>query len=586
MTRQEFADVGIQIPADAHPDPQGNIRIICPVCTPMRKPEHQREKDLSVNIYRGTWYCHHVGCDFHGGLAGWPGGPLEPRTDASLIHTPRSARERVWSPPRPLPPRTAPSIWEQAMDYLAKRGISEDTAKAMRLTASIEWCGVCQQKTLHILYPYYVNGRHTNTKHRCVHKHFRMEAGAELSLYNIDAIRGEETFIVVEGEQDVLALIEAGHTNVVSVPNGTTMKAQGALDYLNTAEDLIFAAKRIILATDADQPGQELMYEFARRFGMERCSRVVWPMGLKDANDALTEVGKDFLYDLILRAEPFPIPGITTGEDLTPDMENMYQFGLSNGYKLGYRNLDPLFRVEPGQLTVVVGIPGHGKSSVIDNFILREAETYDWNIGIFSPEQMPLSRHQKALIEIRAGKPFLPNYNGRMSYEEFKEHHAFISDHISYIDPDNDDFSVDNILALAAKEVFRRGIRDLVLDPWNEYDHKTASGETKNDYVARILGKIRRWARNHNCHVWQIVHPRKQGIDPETGKERIPELEDALDSSAFRAKADNGLTVWRDITEEDDRFLVRVTKVRWKELGRRGDAWFHFDLASGRIKPA
>ena len=94
--------------------------------------------------------------------------------------------------------------------------------------------------------------------------------GAEKVFYNINSIVGYDSCVIVEGEMDVLALHEAGIKNVISVPNGATLNSNN-LDYLDNCIDYLDDKTKIILAVDADEPGQALKQEFIRRLGAEVC---------------------------------------------------------------------------------------------------------------------------------------------------------------------------------------------------------------------------------------------------------------------------------------------------------------------------
>src|SRR5262249_17738454 len=89
---------------------------------------------------------------------------------------------------------------------------------------------------------------------------------------------------------DKLALEEAGIRNVVSVPagapkalkSGAPDPADAKFEYLANCAAYLEPLERIVLAVDADGPGQALEEELARRLGRERCWRVRWP----DSGDA------------------------------------------------------------------------------------------------------------------------------------------------------------------------------------------------------------------------------------------------------------------------------------------------------------
>ena len=59
--------------------------------------------------------------------------------------------------------------------------------------------------------------------------------------------------------------------------------------------------------------GLALAEELARRLGKERCYRVSWPDGCKDANDVLQNLGEATLRGSIDNAEGFPLRGLAGG---------------------------------------------------------------------------------------------------------------------------------------------------------------------------------------------------------------------------------------------------------------------------------
>ena len=127
-------------------------------------------------------------------------------------------------------------------------------------------------------------------------------------------IVGYEDCVIVEGEMDVLALHEAGIKNVISVPNGATLNNNN-LDYLDNCIDYFDDKQRIVLAVDADEPGQMLKQELVRRLGAEVCYLVDFN-GEKDANDYLLEHGAELLRNAIHSARPVPLENVSTLKDV------------------------------------------------------------------------------------------------------------------------------------------------------------------------------------------------------------------------------------------------------------------------------
>lgn len=572
----QWAALGIELPYGA----AGEVRVSCPKCTPGRKPQNQRRKDLSVNTDDAIFVCHH--CGWSGSAK--TGESAQPLPGDKLRDHERRPRKDAWEKPRPLPAVTMPTIWQNAVKYFDGRGIPEDTLLHFGVTASSEFCPVCSSEVGNILFPYYVDGVHLNTKHRCGKKHFRMERGAQRVLYNLDAIAGHDTVVIVEGEPDALAVHTAGIPNVVSVPDGApAMDAtnySSKFSFLEAAEDRLKDVRRFIIATDSDGPGQKLMDELARRLGPERCSRVLWDAGIKDANECLIAAGPEYLKAMIDDAEPFPVEGIISANDVARELDDLYDNGIDRGLDIGFPVLDQHYRIKTGYMSIVTGIPSHGKSGVVDNIIAKLAERHGWAFTIFSPEQQPAHKHFQHLIEIKSGKPMLDGPTPRMSKQEMHETRQWVNEHFTMLTPE--DPSIENILALAKIEVFRHGVKGIVLDPWNELEHMRPRHMSETEYISSALSQLRRFAIAHQVHIWIVAHPTKLR-KTEEGAEPVPTLYDIAGSANFRNKADVGLTVWRDLTLNDSKVQVHITKVRYADQGELGSVQFGYEKASKRI---
>ena len=83
-----------------------------------------------------------------------------------------------------------------------------------------------------------------------------MYKGAQKTFYNIDAIAGQDSCVIVEGEVDAMSFHEAGVTNVVSVPNGFNATGQVNLDYLTDFYSFFEDKDKIFVAVDNDEAGR------------------------------------------------------------------------------------------------------------------------------------------------------------------------------------------------------------------------------------------------------------------------------------------------------------------------------------------
>jgi twinkle protein len=87
----------------------------------------------------------------------------------------------------------------------------------------------------------------------------------------------------------------------------------------------------------------------------------------------------------------------------------------------------------------------------------------------------------------------------------------------------------------------RYGIRGLLIDPYNELDSRRPRDTPETDYIREMLSKVRRFARDTDCHVWFVAHPRQQKVL----SGQAPGLYDISGSAHWFNKTDNGVVVHR-----------------------------------------
>jgi twinkle protein len=558
-----FAEQGIEIPASAS-GPE--VQVTCPKCSQERRKKNA--KCLSVNVEKLTWLCHHCA---------WTGG-LSEGAD-------RRNQQHHWQRPQYRRPDPRPQITlpQNAVDWFRSRGITDDVLLRNRVDYGRAYMPQIEEHGETIIFPYFRSGEIVNRKYRTIKdKHFRLEAGCELVLYGLDDIDPERPLVVVEGEMDKLACEVAGFRNVVSVPNGAPPPAaknyDSKLSFLDAASDKIEPVKRFIIAVDADAAGARLEDELSRRLGVEKCSTVRWPEGVKDANELLIKFGAEDLAWFIDHAEPFPIEGVIEVPDRHEDLRRLYEHGFKRGHSTGWLALDSLYTVREYETTAVTGIPGSGKSNVLDNLAVNLARLHGWSFALFSPENLPVEQHMAALAEKYVKKPFNDGPTLRMTQQEFDAALQWVGEHFSWILPSSeDDWTVEKILAAAGQLCLRRGIRGLVIDPWNEVESLRPRGMSETEYVSHCLKRIRAFARQRGIHVWIVIHPAKLYRN-DKGKYPVPTLYDCAGSAHWRNKTDNGIVVWRDLSEADSAEVeIHVQKIRFRHVGRRGMARLYYE---------
>src|SRR3546814_238228 len=140
------------------------------------------------------------------------------------------------------------------------------------------------------------------------------------------------------------------------------------------------------------------------------------------------------------------------------------------------------------------------------------------------------------------------------------------------------ELDIDAFLETARISVIRDGARLIILDPWNELEHKRGRDETTTEYIGRAIRKVKAFAKRYNVAFWIVAHPTK----PQKGTNQIPSLYDVSDSANWSNKADYGLVYHRPDKAENEGQLA-VVKVRMGLPGQCGVATVKFDHRVSRI---
>lgn len=551
-----FTDHGIYVK-----EASGHTRTICPECSPGRRKS--TDPCLSVDTDNGLWFCHHCG---------WSGA-LNNGYKHEEIKTHFQKPEYRWT-----------DLPANVVEWFKRRGIDEYTLKQNQIGY-----GQSFKDAKAIQFPYFRNGEVVNIKHRTKDKRFRQEKNAEKCLYRFDEIaKGGETLIITEGEVDALSFQAAGFNRVCSIPDGApsaeAKEYRTKFDFLKSAEEIVAQYPKVIIATDGDEPGRVAEKELARRIGIEKCYRVEYPAGCKDANDVLVKLGKDGVSALVNKAQQFPIEGVFSIGDLKGDLEDLYDRGVNRGYPTGWETLNDYYTVKPGELCIITGIPGSGKSEWLDALQVNLIASQDLRFAVCSPENWPPERHAQKYLEKVISRPF-----GRHGFERERMHKSEIAaalqqirKHVFFIMPP-EMITIDVILEKTKQAIFRHGVNGLVIDPWNEIEHTMERGQREDLYISQQLSKLRRFARKHQINVWLVAHPQKLQKDKDTGTYKPPTMYEISGGAQWRNKADVGICVHRP-NYENDETEVYIQKIRFKEVGRIGKVTLKYNRDTGEYR--
>jgi len=536
---------------------QGKKQGICPLCSHTRKPKNQKAKCASYDWERGLGTCHNCNTTFQ-------------------LHTYQrkgaSNKEYI----RPVDhtdyniPRTKVAEWFKS------RGISEDTLINLQVGEGSEYMPQTGKKENTIHFTYHVGDQLINIKYRDGRKNFKLYKGAEKVFYNINSIVGYDNCVITEGEMDVLALHEAGIKNAISVPNGATL-SHNNLDYLDNCIDYFEDKTKIILAVDTDDPGLALRAELVRRLGAEVCFLADFE-DCKDANEYLMQHGKEKLRQAIKQARPYPLENVTTFKDIENDVTDFVKNGFKAGYQIGLSNFDQIFSTYTGQFITVTGIPSSGKSDFVDQMVVGYNKNYSWKTAFASPENAPNYLHAHKLMRKVWGDMPSRDDIGSAKWKEVANH---VNDNFFFIDMEK--YTLESVLRKGAELVKRKGIKCLVIDPFNKVRDRNATSLDVNLYTMEYLTKIETFAKKYDVLVFIVAHPTKM-YKTSDGKIEEPNMYNIKGGGEWYDASYHGLLVHRDYELKNTK--VKVLKVKFQNLGENGaEAFFTWEPRSGCFIP-
>ncbi len=536
-------------------------RSTCPACKDKR--EHPEDTSVSWNLALGVGYCFHCGARFKI--------DNHPDTFCQTYGTRHHDIERDNDFASHLLP-----MEEETEKYLKDRAIDVDVAKQ---------AGICSRRTFTdgtwkhwVAFPFLCNCQLVNVQYKLAdmtHKEFNFEIGGQLVPWNIDCISrdcGNAPLLVTEGMMDALALLQCGYPYVISVPNG----AGSNMSCFNSFRDAISHKFGVIIfAGDTDAKGVELRKNFCGYFRDCDVCVVKWKYGKvekKDANDMLMECGIDGVKSCVAAATAGCCPDVTVMGDDDTEIDQLYATGMPTGNCIGLPALDDILLYQPGNLLLVTGYPGSGKSSLVNFIVVSLLRFYGWRTLFFSPEKMPRKYHEKELISLFTGKCFDKNYMSRSDFEYGKR---VLRDNVMFLREDVSD--VDDIIAAARSCVRTHNIKVLVIDPFVYLDIPAIPGASETQKVAEVLKKLMHATRELDLQTILVAHPRK----PSSDAPATPSLYEVSGSANFYNFCDAGIILER---LEGSNNVVRITcgKARREYNGQVGTCQIAYDGTCGR----
>tara|TARA_R100001086_G_scaffold183675_1_gene102487 strand:+ start:5428 stop:7131 length:1704 start_codon:yes stop_codon:yes gene_type:complete len=554
-------------------------RIACPDCSHTRKKKNSKDCVVTVKSYGKVYYCHHCGSS----------GILE-----RLNNSKTSSREKNYAVDYNQPVTATSQILGEKMkantqecyDFLKTRGISKETADKVGIFSQLKWFSRLNKKAESVAFPYTQNGNVINIKYRAIeNKDFTQDFGGTSILFNIDNLSDDKPIVITEGEIDACTLIECEvdkSYGVCSVPTGATMKVSDGkihpsedkrFSYIWNSHEKISKVPYVVIATDNDKAGKSLAEELARRIGKDRCHIVDFEKH-KDFNEVFLNEGKTKVLEVLQKAKPYPVTGLQSPAEYKERLNSLRTRGNLRGESTGFQNVDQIYTVLQGQLTVVTGYPSSGKSNFVDQIMVNLSKSSDWKFAVCSFENQP-DIHIARLMEIYSNEKFFGD--DKMSPELFDDAFKWVNEHFTFLTHESSEPStIDSILDRLKIAVARTGIRGAVIDPYNYIVMEGEGSETEK--ISNMLTRVQSFAKSYGVHIWFVAHPSKmQRYGNELPR---PDGMSISGSMSWWAKADVGLTVHRN--GSDSEIICWKSRYRW--IGQTGIVELSYNKDTGTYK--
>ena len=481
-------------------------------------------------------------------------------------------------------------------DYLIKRKIS---------VATLDYCDVQEDKNGNIVFHFYdPNDVLLLVKYRPSRKITNREiktwcqkdADTTPLLLNMNKIDPTKPLLIVEGEIDLLSVIESGWTNVVSVPLGA-----GNLHWIEENWNFLEQFDKIIVFSDNDDAGVKMRKEVTKRLGEWRCYYVDLPKeiekdgikkSVKDINEVLYYFGTKMVMSLIENANEIPISNVVDFSDIE-DFDLDSNDGIYTGLKELDRYISKLFF---GTFTIFTGINGSGKSTLINQLGICEALSQGYDVAAYSGE-LPNWQMKNWLLYNLAGRRHVEKFeypNQPLVYKVPKNTKKQISDYYKgrlFLYDNPEDRTGNSIIAKFTELARKNGTKVFLIDNFTVVDLDCTSDnkwEKQKEFIVNLI----KFAQNYGVLVILVIHPHKMETIRRMTKMDIQGTSSAIDLAhriigvhRVRPKEKKGEKDWKgNVKVEPNPYDVIIDLFKDRLIGFEDvEVGCYYDSASRRF---
>lgn len=475
----------------------------CPYCKGTTK-----DKDtFAINLDTGMFKCMRSSCGAHGNMI-----TLHKDFGFSLGSEANEYYDRV-RPFRTFPKKEKPVPKAGALEYMAKRGISEVICNKYNITVKKDDENI-------LVFPFYDDGDNlTFIKYRKTDFNPEKDKNKEWCIRDTKPIlfgmsqcnMDNTTLIMTEGQIDSLSVAEAGYENAVSVPTG-----KNGFSWVPYCWDWLQKFKVLIIFGDREGEKITLLEEMSTRFnGVVKHVQLEDYKDCKDANDILRKYGTSQIKQCIDNAVPLEVKEIK-------DILEVKKVKLSDleKFNTGLHSLNKVLGgFYFGQVILLTGERGKGKSTLASQFgtmavkagyntFFYSGELMDWYFRNWLDVQIAGDRYINKIRNTYGTYDYSVDGNVYPSIEKWYGGKIKIYDNNIVKEDEHDD-----LLSTIQKAITRYSCRVIFIDNLMTAMEDDISSDLNRQQTS-FVRKLSNMAKQLNVVVFLVAHPKKN----QTGK--------------------------------------------------------------------
>ncbi|MBO6103320.1 MAG: AAA family ATPase, partial [Opitutales bacterium] len=363
--------------------------------------------------------------------------------------------------------------------------------------------------------------------------------------------------------------------NAVSVPMGAHADsadgtANKANDWINNDFDFLNRFEKIRLCMDNDEVGKSAARSLFARLGVARTDLVeIPPSSGKDPNECFALEGADGLRDYILAAHGIVPEKLVSAKkyELPLRARLMREFSSEEGLEFPY-SFGEHFKVRMGEVSIVTGYPGHGKTTALNDILIYYA-TRDNLLSCIASLEVSADRTLETLWRQACGRKRLVDQFGNEVEGLWSLSLDFLDRHFYFFD--NVGMSrLTEVLTVFEYAARRYGVKLFCLDSLMCLD----VGEDDYDKQKAVMSALVDFAAKFQCHVFVVCHPRKLG-EKKVDSKYVPGPDDIAGSRNLKGLVHNIIVFHRNLNKPTAVYEAQLAQ----DAGRIDDAKAMYDEA-------